>query len=160
MAPSIEELLDQFAGTWKDTTPMPRGILPEGRYQFQLYKLDNSALITTDRDQAVRARIGLAVVAGPEGVEVGRKTTKSWTLFEQGQPSELGFSILKTELEAIGVDVASLDLSQLPELLQSLMGTIVDAEARVKTNDKGMEYQQIFINGAATTKEAGSTEGF
>jgi len=154
----IAKLLARASGKWTQTEVRERGLLPAGRYQFKLDHVKGKSVVVEDTDHVIRARVVLEVITGPDEKRVGARVTKSWNLLSaEGEPDEMGFSILKSELAACGVDVAAIDASEIPGTIEGLIGSIVDAQVVTKTGEDGTERQNIYINGLA--KRAAAAPG-
>jgi len=141
----IRKVLSSMKKKWADVQPRGGGFapLPGGRYQFEIDLPET--VVGQDSDGAIRARIMLNVVAGPDPELEGRRTSKSWTLVQpDGTPNDIGLEILKRDLEILGLEVD--DLSKLAEALQDAAGSIVNATVRVREDSAGVPREQIFFN--------------
>ena len=144
------ERLKKASDQWRKAEVRQRGALPDGRYQMELQPVSGGSVIFEDRDGAVRCRVRLRVVNGPEEGLEGRSTTKSWTLLDKdGNPNEISLSIFKTDLAALGIDTESLDLKDVPEALSQFFGSILDVAIRNREDEQGIARQDVFINGLA-----------
>ena len=142
----IAALMKRHSKAWKEAETRSRGILPEGQYQFEITLPEGRPIVVEDSDKRVRCRIGLTVVSGPEKSE-GRTHAQAYGIFTaDGEPDEMGFSIMKAHLDAIGVDVDGLELSDVAQTWKGLEGTIVAAQVRHRQDKNDNTQMQVFIN--------------
>jgi len=149
MAQSVRDRLRSAQEAWNGAETRGRDlVLPQGDYQFRITgPPQGKPVIVEDRDKAIRARIVLEIVGGPDPSLVGKKTTKSWTLLDgTGDPNDVGLSILKGELERLGIETV-VEMDQIGDVLDSLTGAVVDAAVVVKTGNDGVERSNVYFNG-------------
>lgn len=152
----IGKLMRKYRKNWKDAEVIERGMLPKGRYQLRLLPLaEGCSPIMIDSDNVIRARVLLEVVAGPERNLVNRKTTKAWNLFTaKGKPDKKGFSILKSDLNALAIDVEAVELEQIGETIASLSQCVIDSNIVNRTDEDGIERQNIYFNALVSVSKA------
>ena len=159
MADDIRAKLAGLDSTWKDTPPAKGGGggLPDGKAQLRLTEIKSGrAIVTQDSDSGIRARVGVEVVNCADDTFVGRRGSKSWTLINgDGTPNDMGMSILKTDLQVLGVDgVDTLPAGKIGDALVSCIGAVVDATIKHKTDPGGTERENIYFNGLAQAAPA------
>ena len=147
MVENIRDTLKALSGKWDGVAPR-EGLgahLPSARYQFEISAPSSGVLVNKDSDGAIRGRIVLTVVGTSDAALEGKVTSKSWTIVDKdGSLSEMGVSILKADLELLGIPCAS--PAAIPEALQAACGMIVDATVKLVKKDDGIERENIYFN--------------
>ncbi len=143
---SLRDRLSQANGTWKQTEARKSGFktLPPGRYHLKINAPSSGAWVEENSDGAVRLRIPLEVVGANDESLVGQPTSKSYTLIQaDGSFGEMGMSILKGDLEVLGVELP--ELPKIGVALDSVVGTIVSCNVQT-TEREGNVYNRIYFN--------------
>lgn len=144
----VRDILSQFDDSFANTPAADRSsTLTEGRYQFRVVLPKSGAVVSQDKDNAIRARIALEVVVGPSPDSAGKKTSKSWTLVDKnGQPNEQSVGFLKADLKVLGAECVK--MSDVANALMSVIGAIVDSTVVIKEKD-GRKNENIYFNALA-----------
>jgi len=148
---NLADLMKKHAKAFKEAEAPDRTPLPDGSYQVEVSKYPGKSIIVQDKgDMAWRARLCLTVVSAGDEALKGRKASKSWTLFNGDEtPNDKGFGYLKQDLQAAGLDAKDMDLTQIGEAFEELVGRILDVTVRNTTDNQGTPRNNIYFNGYA-----------
>jgi hypothetical protein len=132
--------------------------IPDGKYQLAISAPSSGILVNQDSDGGTRARVVLEVVNAADDEVLGTKDSKSWTLVgSDGALNEMGVSILKTDLEVLGIPFTK--LSEVDELLEKALGAVVNATVATKERDDRV-YHNIYFNTLVHEGDAADTDDY
>lgn len=139
------------------------GDLPLGTYQCVVEEPSKSTMIHQDKDNAVRARVLLKVVACADEDYVGRSQSKSWNLISaEGDLDETGVSYFKKDMKTMGVEIEG--IGDADETMPGIIGAVVEISVQESKGDAtrsdGTPYVNVYINNLITpaSQAAGRTK--
>lgn len=138
----VEELLAQQQTLWDESEPSSFGTIPDGRYVAEI--VDTVVEKGGSENERLQARYTLQIVSAQQNGRICWRT--------MGLESEVGLSMLKGDLETLGVSIPG-NISELPSVLyEHVKGLVVNIRLKTKVRADG-SFQNVNIMGIAAEQD-------
>lgn len=145
MPVDVKDVLNELDEEAKEVETAQTGGLPDGSYQARITEPDDGVFVNINDDGSISARFILEVTNAEDDRLIGMATGKSYYLVDpDGNLNNQTLSFLKADLEVMGVGFPE-EFGDLGEVLQGLVGSVVEIRLRTREKDSGT-YQNIYIN--------------